>query len=386
MFKIEHNVMIKCPACGQALYDGAVCVCGYDSTQDAVLHRSFAPLPTQSRRLRTPIISTTYAELCDKVSALEIKVRRLDSLLSELTQRVDNLTGEADIGIATADSTEAAEKKQAPQSPASGESDNQKLFVSAMLASTLSKGNIVPFGRYEFEDGKVSPMFWRVLSVHGSRALLLSERCLAPRTYHNTYAPVTWRECQLRAWLNSNFLNTAFSDAEKERLIWSQISVADDFTADRVFILSAKEAEKYLKTNEDRKAQNLSEWWLRSETPAKDCQRVLSNGAVSEELIPITSLYKSVRPAIQVHFGTAPMTVKKSLRNPAGGMISVTAEREFDKEGFLQKETVTDENGRIVNTVHYEYYPNGVRKRKCVIMPDGTVEFDLKYAKNGNAI
>ena len=97
--------MIKCPACGQALYDGAVCVCGYDSTQDAVLHRSFAPLPTQSRRLRTPIISTTYAELCDKVSALEIKVRRLDSLLSELTQRVDNLTGEADIGIATADST-----------------------------------------------------------------------------------------------------------------------------------------------------------------------------------------------------------------------------------------------------------------------------------------
>ena len=255
-----------------------------------------------------------------------------------------------------------------------------------MLASTLSKGNIVPFGRYEFEDGKVSPMFWRVLSVHGSRALLLSERCLAPRTYHNTYAPVTWRECQLRAWLNSNFLNTAFSDAEKERLIWSQISAADDFTADRVFILSAKEAEKYLKTNEDRKAQNLSEWWLRSETPAKDCQRVLSNGAVSEELIPITSLYKSVRPAIQVHFGTAPMTVKKSLRNPAGGMISVTAEREFDKEGFLQKETVTGENGRIVNTVHYEYYPNGVRKRKCVIMPDGTVEFDLKYAKNGNAI
>lgn len=367
--------MIKCPACGQALCDGAVCSCGYDSTQDAVLHRSFAPLPTQSKHLRRPLTGGTYAELCDRVSALEIKVRRLDSLLSELTQRVDNLSGEAGTGIAPPDSTE-------PAKPA-----DSRRFVSAMLASTLSKGDVVPFGRYEFADGKFSPMYWRVLSVHGSRALLLSERCLAaPREYHNAYAPVTWGECQLRAWLNSNFLNAAFSDAEKERLIWSQISVADDFTADRVFILSAKEAEKYLKTNEDRKVQDLREWWLRSEALARDCRRVLGNGALSEELIPITSLYKYVRPAIQVHFGTAPMTVKKSLRNPAGDIVRVTAEREFDKMGFLRKETVTDEGGSIVNTVHYEYYPNGGRKRKYSITSDGTVEFDLKYNQHGNAI
>ncbi|MBN1778057.1 MAG: peptidoglycan-binding protein, partial [Clostridiales bacterium] len=98
---------------------------------------------------------------------------------------------------------------------------------------------------------------------------------------------VTWESATLRTWLNNDFLNTAFTEQEREVIITSVISNEDNpeygtdggpDTQDRVFLLSLAEAEEYLCDDDDRRALNtpyaqaqgaidvdgFGDWWLRS--------------------------------------------------------------------------------------------------------------------------
>lgn len=126
-------------------------------------------------------------------------------------------------------------------------------------APTYSK---IHFGRYEQADdgGEPEPISWIVLDVEEDRMLLLSEcglDCLPITNMDSQWVNSSWR-----TWLNSEFLQTAFSEEELRFLSSSPVnaSVNDQYpgvdpgpdTVDAVFVLSAQECEQYLNTKELR--------------------------------------------------------------------------------------------------------------------------------------
>ena len=65
---------------------------------------------------------------------------------------------------------------------------------------------------------RYEPLKWRVLNVSDSTAILLSDLIIDSQEYDDVkeVRDVTYNTCTLRSWLNSDFLNLAFSNAEKE--------------------------------------------------------------------------------------------------------------------------------------------------------------------------
>ncbi len=137
---------------------------------------------------------------------------------------------------------------------------------------TSGDGVLVTFGAYEqdndLENGP-EPIEWIVLDVQDGRALLISKYGLDCQPYNTTRKTVTWETCSLRAWLNGDFLNSAFSDDETKLVLEttvdnSKITIGRNFgwntdwqpdTKDKVFLLSYKEAKEYFASNEERICQ-----------------------------------------------------------------------------------------------------------------------------------
>lgn len=82
--------------------------------------------------------------------------------------------------------------------------------------SDIAIGEYVTFGSYEqdadFDNGP-EPIEWMVLDHQDGRTLLLAKYGLDASWYHVESADdVTWENCKLRSWLNTDFYNTAFND------------------------------------------------------------------------------------------------------------------------------------------------------------------------------
>ena len=136
----------------------------------------------------------------------------------------------------------------------------------------------IPTVQVELKPGVSIPLgkdkrLWRVLEVdrEHDRALLIAERPVCNRPYHSKREDITWERCDLRAWLNGEYYDTAFSEEEKAAIIETHLSNPDNpqyntpggnDTDDRIFLLSIDEAEKYFKDDTDRTAGIW--WWLRS--------------------------------------------------------------------------------------------------------------------------
>ena len=127
-------------------------------------------------------------------------------------------------------------------------------------AAFQTPGNYVTFGTYpQTSSGDdQTPVEWLVLDYdeENHRALLLSRYGLDAKPYHKWRDPITWEKCDLRAWLNDEFLNTAFTEAEQAAILltdvdncrtqcygWSPSGGND--TQDKLFLLSYGEAHKY---------------------------------------------------------------------------------------------------------------------------------------------
>lgn len=120
------------------------------------------------------------------------------------------------------------------------------------LASTLHRsampGEIIPFGTYPHTaDGTdKTPIQWRVLQNSARELFLLSEYILDCKRYHNTYTAITWRDCDLRQWLNDVFYQAAFTDAEKALIKTTRCTdngEGSPDTDDKIFLLSIAEVE-----------------------------------------------------------------------------------------------------------------------------------------------
>lgn len=201
-------------------------------------------------------------------------------------------------------------------------------------APSLSVGDRIMFGHFE-QDGNTSngkdTIEWRVLSVSGNRALLISEYGLDGQPFDTHYRPVTWSDCTLRTWLNTTFLNNAFSASEQNAIQLTNVDNSNSQgysgwktsggqdTQDKVFLLSYAEAWEYFASDSDRACyattyalsreaeqhdpDNHSWWWLRSpgETDSHAAY-VNFNGTVYSNAVG--NDYVSVRPALWIDIAT----------------------------------------------------------------------------------
>lgn len=137
----------------------------------------------------------------------------------------------------------------------------------------------IKFGNYWQDNARrKEPVKWLVLSEKGNNALLISKYALDCKPFNQKRCNITWEECTLRKWLNSEFINNTFSEEEKRIIALTKNDTRNSKTTeDKVFLLSIEEADKYL-TKKVRKCNptihakysalwhdeyNNCCWWLR---------------------------------------------------------------------------------------------------------------------------
>ena len=118
-----------------------------------------------------------------------------------------------------------------------------------VVAGDVSTWDCVYFGKYYISDENTKePIKWRVLSLSGSDAFLITDKSVDCKMYNSVNDDVTWETCSLRSWLNGSFYNAAFGSKEKSAIITVDVkSVTYDGyvnTKDNVYLLSCAEAEK----------------------------------------------------------------------------------------------------------------------------------------------
>lgn len=220
------------------------------------------------------------------------------------------------------------------------------LICTVSFGDSIAAGNKVIFGKYRQQESSPDPepIVWLVLAVDGDQALLLADQPLIGMPYNSSdhfLYEVTWETCSLRAWLNSEFLNDAFSPDEQQAIPATVISTPDytynnfvvsggNDTTDKVFLLSTEELEKYLTTESSRVCcptdyavstgaanrwgfyyddtyaveeyvDDVSIWWLRSPGEIGHYTAVCQfDGGINYDGAYSSEIGYSVRPAIWV--------------------------------------------------------------------------------------
>ena len=180
-----------------------------------------------------------------------------------------------------------------------------------ILLSQAQVGSSIFFGSYEQDNNKYNdkePIEWLVLAKYGKNVLAISKYALDWKVYNHSgeKTDMTWQLCDLRTWLNGDFLNTAFTPEEQKIIISSKVSADKNpvhltspgiDTEDKVFLLSIAEANEYFTSDAARQCQGTIScneqvefkaedgnivWWLR--TPGSDAcygTYVKSDGSIS---------------------------------------------------------------------------------------------------------
>ena len=77
-------------------------------------------------------------------------------------------------------------------------------------------GDTVVYGSYEQDNNTGNgnePIEWRVLANQGGKLLLIVNVGLECVPYHTEYTGITWENCYMRQWLNSDFIAKAFTES-----------------------------------------------------------------------------------------------------------------------------------------------------------------------------
>ena len=187
------------------------------------------------------------------------------------------------------------------------------------------------FGTYE-QDGDLSngqePIEWQVAEIQDDKALLVSKYALDLRQYHPERTGVTWEACDLRNWLNTSFFDTAFSEEEKGKILFTKVKAshyintkgnAGNDTFDTVFLLSIDDikslpdtfekkclATEYVKgTSAVISNMDSARWWLRSTGIYQHSASYINyNGSINGVGNVVDSTDIAVRPAIWVSIHT----------------------------------------------------------------------------------
>ena len=188
--------------------------------------------------------------------------------------------------------------------------------------NTLAVGDTYSYGHYEqdnnLENGLES-IEWQVLAVNKSKVLLISKYALDAIPYQEDGTNVSWGSSSLRNWLNSSFIDTAFTEAEKEALRTTTMNpdaARDDRVYDKLFLLSAEEVMSYMLADEDRIAnatpyalgdesasgeETACLWWLRGFIAEEDFAHIIGmDGYEITDMYPTNEGNVYIRPAMWI--------------------------------------------------------------------------------------
>ena len=175
---------------------------------------------------------------------------------------------------------------------------------------------------------KYEPIKWRVLRYENSEAFLLSEAILDSQPYHSENEEIDWEKSSIRAWLNNEFINKAFSDEENKAINTVELINKDNSkygtqggknTSDKLFLLSLSEVDGTEESKEygfwDKKTRkckndNFSEetyfWWLRSPgNSSHDAAGVYYYGWVFGYGYDVQELTGGIRPALYLNLSSS---------------------------------------------------------------------------------
>ncbi len=206
--------------------------------------------------------------------------------------------------------------------------DEIKTAAYQEMLETVKVGEEIYYGVYEQDGNELNGkeiIKWLVLAREENRFLVISKDCLDTQPYHNTYCNISWETCSLRGWLNETFLEEAFDDDERARIVPTIVSNPNNLeyatrggndTSDSVFLLSSNE---YLTFSVDvpaipttyAKARGASMdgegrcvWWIRSPGRYKDMAMcVRRDGGMDDRGNRVNNENTAVRPAMWIDLG-----------------------------------------------------------------------------------
>lgn len=175
---------------------------------------------------------------------------------------------------------------------------------------------------------KYEPIKWRVLHYENSEAFLLADAILDSQPYHSENEEIDWEKSSIRAWLNNEFINKAFSNEENKAINTVELINKDNSkygtqggknTSDKLFLLSLSEVDETEESKEygfwDKKTRkckndNFSEetyfWWIRSPgNSSHDAAGVYYYGWVFGYGYDVQEPAGGIRPALYLNLSSS---------------------------------------------------------------------------------
>ncbi len=178
----------------------------------------------------------------------------------------------------------------------------------------------VRLGSYPQSGKDKEPIEWLVVHKYDGRTVcVISKYILQCRVFNEEdLVPTTWNLSSLRKWLNGEFYNAAFSDAEKARILTTTVhdsleKTGPGYIEDKVFIPCKEEAETFLPDPKTRicpatqyakdagvmtdSMTNNDWWWIRG---SKGYDPSVINGKGEAMRLPPMQEHIGVRPMMWI--------------------------------------------------------------------------------------
>ena len=143
-----------------------------------------------------------------------------------------------------------------------------------VIQSIQEQGSIIVPDEFVMGSWWGRPLKWRVLRLERSHVLVTTTRVLDAMAYHGTSQPAEWETSNVRAWMNGEFLQDAFTDEDRAAIVVQEVQTPgnDEYeargcatTTDKVFSLSVQEVGELFASDDARNAEGDNPcWWLRS--------------------------------------------------------------------------------------------------------------------------
>jgi hypothetical protein len=266
-----------------------------------------------------------------------------------------------------------------------------------VITDGVSTWDCVWFGNYYQENSKKKdPIKWRVLSVEGQDAFLMSDQILDHQQYNIKRRIIiysysgdagddynkSWADSDIRSWLNKTFINAAFTAGEQKAITTTNVKTSGSpisgvdgglDTSDKIYLPSFEEVSNaaygfpvdYTLKSEARKATNttytaqelldhagskreLKEflgyggWWLRNPARKSHKMYINVNGKDGADGRGQLSRYKEgVRPVLHINLSKADTLTYAGRINSKG---EVTEPSLLQTDQSLPSQPVKSEN------------------------------------------
>ena len=260
-----------------------------------------------------------------------MKKGKMKKLLAMLLSTVTLLSLAACGGGEGDTKTESMNNSYAGTSVYFGPGGNGNATIS--VEENLKDFKCITFGTYE-QDNDTSngaeDIEWLVLDEQDGKTLVISKYALDAMAFREDQSFSRWPNSTLRAWLNADFYNTAFSDSEKSMILTSNVKAEKNprndedtgaDTQDKVFLLSIGDVEKYFVSDKKMMCEPTEyaiaqgatpnkndggscQWWLRTHGDNLGwAAAIYSHGGIDYYGNEVEDSSTAVRPAMWITIG-----------------------------------------------------------------------------------